>query len=345
MRCTVSFSAAIAVAVFTIPLAATAQKFQAPTPEELKMTSDPKVPGAPAVFLDRSETTDNFNHFIREYARIKVLTDEGKRWAEIPVPIAGDGRAPIVEARTIHPDGTVIPLAAAPGSLLQPCQKRAPSTEKCFTLPDAQVGSILEYRWTLPISDTTVRGVTPGQQEYQNSALASAIPYWDAQQDIFIHKEHFYYDPLSDQERNVIGNQNITRIVDGEIASYLLYSAHLPAGAQVQLSPRRDYTLDLQDVPAFVPEPNAPPAVSTRYAVRFYYTPYLSADVFWSSEGKRWSQSIDHAADPTSDLKAAAAQITAGAPDADAKALKLYDAVQSLTNTAFSPGSHADDPW
>jgi hypothetical protein len=28
-----------------------AQKFQAPTREELQMTSDPRVPGAPAVFL------------------------------------------------------------------------------------------------------------------------------------------------------------------------------------------------------------------------------------------------------------------------------------------------------
>jgi hypothetical protein len=52
-----------------------AQKFQEPSKEELQMTADPKAPGAPAVFLYREETTDNADHFVSEYARIKVLTE------------------------------------------------------------------------------------------------------------------------------------------------------------------------------------------------------------------------------------------------------------------------------
>lgn len=68
---------------------ATAQKFQEPSKEELQMTSDPKAPGASAVFLYREETTDNANHFISEYARIKVLTELGKEWATVEVPYSG----------------------------------------------------------------------------------------------------------------------------------------------------------------------------------------------------------------------------------------------------------------
>jgi hypothetical protein len=59
----------------TIPLLAlsfslriAAQKFQEPTKEELQMTSDPKAPDAPAVFLDREETTNNQNHYTSAYA-------------------------------------------------------------------------------------------------------------------------------------------------------------------------------------------------------------------------------------------------------------------------------------
>src|SRR5271166_6006850 len=82
-----------------------AQKFQEPTKDELQMTADPKAPGAAAVFLYREETTDNSNHFISEYARIKVLTEAGKEWGTVEVPYSGGGAPPMIQARTIHPDG------------------------------------------------------------------------------------------------------------------------------------------------------------------------------------------------------------------------------------------------
>ena len=124
-----------------------------------------------------------------------------------------------------------------------------------------------------------------------DSALASAIPYWDVQLDVPIRKEHFYYNPLNDLERDVLGNQNITHYdSEGEIANYLLYSARLPAGAKVQASPHRDYALDLTDVPAIVHENDAPPERSRVYSVHFYYTPFLTGNDFWAAEGKRWSK-------------------------------------------------------
>ena len=48
----------LTVAALSLPLAAAAQRFQEPTKDELQMTSDPKAPGAPAVFLYREETSD-----------------------------------------------------------------------------------------------------------------------------------------------------------------------------------------------------------------------------------------------------------------------------------------------
>src|ERR1700686_1070609 len=67
-----------------VPLLSHAQ-FQAPTPEELKMTSDPKAPGADAVYLYREETEDDPHHFRTVYARIKVLTEKGKELATVQV--------------------------------------------------------------------------------------------------------------------------------------------------------------------------------------------------------------------------------------------------------------------
>ncbi|MDE3162063.1 MAG: hypothetical protein KGL64_02290 [Acidobacteriota bacterium] len=320
-------------------MALKAQKFKDATPDELSMTSDPKAPGAAAVYLYREEVTDNFNHYFSEYARIKILTADGLGRADVPVPGTANGHRPTIEARAIHPDGKITPLNASSNDAVQ---TRSDGTQY-FTIPSATVGSILEYRWTLAVGDSAVSGVTPGQQEFQNSALASEIPFWNVQEDLFVHKEHFYYNPLTDEERNVIGNLSITRIVDGEIAHYILFSGHLPPGAQVQVSPKQDYTLDVMNVPAFVEEQHAPPIANVRYSVRFYFTPYVTPDSYWTAEGKRWSQAMDQAASVTQDLKAAAAQLTAGAANEDAKARRLYDAVQGLANTAFSTGRDPED--
>jgi hypothetical protein len=329
---------ALVVFTFTAAVICSAQKFQDPSRDELQMSSDPKAPGAPAVFLYREQTTDNFNHFVSQYARIKVLAELGKEWATVEVPYSGYDAPPLIEGRTIHTDGTVVSLNGKAEDLLVVKNFRNHVKARVFNLPSVEVGSILEYRWTVPMTGgRPVSGVTSDMQEFMDSGLASSIPYWDVQQDIFVHKERFYYDPLGDLERNVIGNQNITHYnSDGEIANYLLYSARLPAGARVQESPKHDFSLEVQDVPAFVSEPNALPEVNRRYAVRFYYTPYLAADVFWTDEGKRWSREIDRAAEPTAGLKAEAARITLGVINDDEKARKLYDAVQALDNSSFS---------
>jgi len=336
MRIHVFAGALLVVASLSVPMTGVAQKFQEPTKEELQMTSDPKAPGAPAVFLYREEITDNGRHFISEYARIKVLTEKGKEWATVEVPYSGGGTPPHIEGRTIHSDGTVVPLTGSADDLLVVKSFRNHLKAKVFNLPSVEVGSILEYKWTLPMGEGTVGGVTNDMQGFLDSALASVMPYWDVQPEIFVHKEHFYFNPLSDYEKDVQGNQNVTHYVNGELANSLLYSARLPGSARVMVSPKPDYSLDVLDVSPFEHEAYAPPEQGRVYGVTFYYSPYSSGDAFWTFESKRWSKDTDHAAEPSGDLNSVAARIIAGAATDEEKARKIYDAVQALDNTAFS---------
>lgn len=69
--CAVGLFAAVSPAVLCA-------QFQPPNPDELKMTSDPKAPGAAAVYLDYEETDNDSLHSQIYYARIKVLTEKGK---------------------------------------------------------------------------------------------------------------------------------------------------------------------------------------------------------------------------------------------------------------------------
>ena len=81
--------AILILAVVWQPLARA--QFQAPTDEELKMTSDPKAPGAAAVYLYREETADDegHSHTYRERIKEKLglqnafeLIHQAVRWIE-----------------------------------------------------------------------------------------------------------------------------------------------------------------------------------------------------------------------------------------------------------------------
>jgi hypothetical protein len=336
MRVHVCLGIALSIAALALSAPGAAQKFREPTKEELQMTSDPKAPGAPAVYLYLEETTDNHNHYESRYARIKVLTELGKEWATVEVPyIKGYSATPIIEGRTIHSDGTVIPLVGKAEDLLVFKNYMNHVNAAVFNLPSVEVGSILEYKWSIPLTGGSVGGVLSEDEDVISGMLAGGTPEWHVQQPIYVHKAHFYWNPYSDLETGP-GVDPITHYVDGERASYLLAVQRLPAGATATRSPKGDFTLDIQDVPAFVREANAPPEASMRYNVHFYWTPYNSSDVFWQNEIERWSKRLNDFAAQSPEMKDAASQITAGAGTAEDKARKLYDAVQALENTNFT---------
>ena len=340
MRIHLCAGVALMLAALSLPPACAAQKFQEPTKEELQMTSDPKAPGAPAVFLYLQSETDNRNHYQSMYARIKVLTEKGKEWATVEVPyIPGYMDPPIIEGRTIHADGTVIPLAGKASDLLVYKNHNNHVHAAVFNLPSVEVGSILEYKWSLPMTGGggNVTGIVDQADEgYYASAVAGVSdPVWDVQQPIYVRKAHFYWNPYNDLETDVLGSE-LDHYVDGERAHYILFTQRLPAGFTTTRSPKGDFTLDIHDVPAFVREANAPPDAALRYQVRFFRSAYISADVYWDNQNKRWSKKVNDFASQSSAIRDAASQITAGAATPADKARKLYDAVQALDNTNFT---------
>ena len=128
-------------------------QFQQPTDEELKMTSDPKAPGAAAVYLDIEEIANDPMHYQSYYARIKVLSEKGKELATVNLPyLKGQDKITDIKGRTIQPDGTVIPLTVKAEDLMVAKNGDEQIGKKVFTLPSVEVGSILEYSY-----DTALR--------------------------------------------------------------------------------------------------------------------------------------------------------------------------------------------
>jgi hypothetical protein len=285
--------------VFAFPSFLLAQ-FQQPTPEELKMTADPKAPGAAAVYLYREEITDDFSHSHSFYERVKVLTEKGKELATVNIPyIPGADKVTKIEGRTIHADGTVIPLSVKPDDLIDFKTKNFQENSIVFTLPSVEVGSILEYRYS-----------------YSGNTYA---PTWWIQQPYFVHKSHYSFHP---------DMSNTT--------SDLMYAIRIASCEKVVKDKKNNFTLDIADVP---PEPNEdwmPPLNTIRWRVEFYYYSKDSGQKFWDDACKFWANWVREFSNPSGYLKKAVTEIVAPGDSDQQKAVKIYAAVQKLENTRFT---------
>jgi hypothetical protein len=322
MRIHLSLRHALLLLVLAAPTLVRAQ-FQPPTDEELKMTADPKAPGAAAVYLNVEEVTDDPMHFHSFYARIKVLEEKGKDLATVNIPYQQtDSNITDIKGRTIHPDGTVIPLEAKPEDLLIAKTKTKEGDNKqfnrmVFTLPSVEVGSILEYRYQLRYGD------------YYSS------PLWEIQRPYFVHKAHYAFTPAKVFQ---LGLAPLQTLVDatGNSVNALIWWWILPSGVAVKSDAAGRFSIDLTEIPPIPEEQWMPPIESILYKVLFYYSRAGNGQDYWISEAKRWSKEVDHFAEPSKSIRETVSGLIApGDSDLD-KAKKLYKAVQALDNTDFS---------
>jgi len=346
-------------------------QFQAVSGDELRMTSDPRAPGAAAVYLDIEDSSDDDLHSRIVYVRIKVLKDQGKELAQVVIPSQGDPsthrdlatmQLPYLEsgsmqlalpsqvtgtglfitdfkARTTHPDGTVIPLEGKLESLLKVETTAQHTRHTVVKLPGVEVGSVVEYRYV---------------ERYEGFYTS---PHWDIQRNYFVHKAHFSFLPYKSFRtgtENATGSYLMDR--HGVALNFLLYWPKLPPGAELRRDTVGRFFLDVADVPAAPQDEWMPPSSSLLYRVRFYYMSDSDAKGFWVKETKRWSKEVDHLAEPTKTIQDAVAGLVTRSDSDLEKARKLYKAVQGLDNTDFSgkgseskPGTtaakRAEDTW
>ena len=289
-------------------------QFQDPTPDELKMTADPKAPGASAVYLYREEATDDATHTYSYYERIKVLTEKGKELATVHKAYVHDLDKVIdIEGRTIHADGTIIPLTAKPSDLMDFKATGFQVNNVVFTLPSVEVGSILEYRL-----------------KFGAPVWRVSEPAWDIQEAYFTHQAHFMFHPY------VEGGHYIPDGQGGEL-DRLMTSERLAQGTVVSYDKsKQTYTLDLTNVPPMPDEDWMPPMNTLRWRVEYYYTNAKTPAKYWADTGKLWAKVVEDFTDPTGTIKKAANEMVASTDSDEQKARKIYAAVQKLDNTAFS---------
>ena len=306
------------------PFSLAATEWQQPTPEELSMTAEPASPGDSAVFLN-VEVKDDDDHFSQEvYVREKILTEAAKRDSDVIIAysrryftIGG------VAGRTIHSDGTIVPFTGkAMDRILvkgQGIQYRA----KVFSMPDVQVGSILEYRYEVRYEDNYV-----------------VRPWWILQRRHFIRKAHYVYYPFTVRQggsleefygKDAFQSSYVSILPPGAAVKYVDVQGAKPEGGL-----RSHFEINLTNLKAIAREDYQPPIDGLSYRVLFYRQRYDNADKFWKGVGKDWSKEIDHFIGSSSQIKKATNDLISPTDTPDQKLHKIYNAVMALENTEYS---------
>ena len=283
---------------------ATSAEFRDPTPAEKVMTTVDFAPGAAAVILNWHQVVDDKNSFRSDYFRIKILTEEGKKYGDVEVPhIALLSDVNHIKARTVRPDGTI---AAFDGKTFDKVVVKVGGVRvisKTFTLPDVQVGSIIEYRY-----DIASRGNIVYDTEF---SLQRELP--------IIHEE-IQLEPY----------------VFADYKTFFSYRG-LPPGKKPEYHGTK-YELTLENIPPFEEEPYAPPPSTIKPELQFWYTAgTIEPEAFWTKEAREWADAVEPFVGDGRAVKDAATAAMGTAATPEEKLRKLYTRVQQIRNLSYEP--------
>jgi hypothetical protein len=275
--------------------------------EELKMTSEPKALGAPAIILyhqvDRDDSDVRTAHEYN-YIREKIFTEEGRKFADVEIPLVkGKWDIHNIKARTIRPDGSIVNFD---GKIYEKEIVKARGLKylaKTFTLSDVQPGSIIEYHYMIDFA------------EYQ---LFDSN--WVLSDDLFSKKSKFTLKPYN------------------EWALQWSWPNGLPEGAKPPVSENKLVHMEAQDIPAFQVEDDMPPEAAMKYRVDFNYSEEgfeKEPEKFWKKQGKKMNDAAESFVNKRKAMEQAVAEIVSPGDAPDVKLQKIYARVQKIRNTSY----------
>lgn len=318
---TVAFCVSAISVIFAAQASAGVQ-FQPVSQEELKMTSEPNAPGAPAIILYREVNRNDMgrtghggatlmggtsDRFEEDYLRIKILTEEGRKYANVEIPLPTElGTITAINARTILPDGSIKNFD---GKVFDQTIVKAKGFQyraKTFVLPDVQVGSIIEYYYTISFNEGFI-----------------VFSQWILSDDLFTKRAKFTLRPYHNDYMPL----------------NFRWNEHLPTGTP---SPREmpDGTIQLEatNIPAFHAEDFMPPQNELKARVDFIYSiDGFESDIskFWKKVGKKRNDQLESFISKKGAMEQAVSQIVSPSDTPEAKLRKIYARVQQLRNTNF----------
>lgn len=283
------------------------------TTEDLQLTSEPKAPGAAAIYLyrqvDRSDPTSEESH----YVRLKILKEEGRKYADVEITYTkGVESIRGIDARTIRPDGSVVKFDGTVYDKAVVSGRGVKVMAKTFTMPEAGVGSIIEYRY-----------------RREQSAAYVFNSHWVLSEELFTRHAKFSLTPSTD------------------FSLRWSWPNGLPEGTASPAKEGSRIKLEAHDIPAFVTEELMPPENELKYRVDFIYfdDAHFSKepDSYWKLIGKDAFHDVEKFVDRRKAMERAVAGIVQPDDSPETKLRKIYARVQRMNNETYEPAKTEEE--
>ena len=297
----------VAATMRQVPQVSAGDEWQPVSQEELKMTNEPKAPGAPAIILyrqvDRDDSDARTPHEYN-YVREKIFAEEGRKFADVEIPLVkGQWDIHNIKARTIRPDGSIVNFD---GKVYEKEIVKARGIKylaKTFTLSDVQPGSIIEYHYMIDFAEYYVFNSN-----------------WILSDDLFSKSAKFTLKPYT------------------QWALQWSWPNGLPEGTKPPVNETKLIHLEAQDIPAFQVEDDMPPEGVMKFRVDFVYSEdgfEKEPEKFWKKQGKKMNDTAESFVNKRKAMEQAVTEIVSPSEAQEVKLQKIYARVQKIRNTSY----------
>jgi len=162
------------------------------TAEDLSLKDIPTAPGVPAAILYYAVETDNTKSSETCSVRLKIFGEQGRERANVEIPYTGkEVQVDSIRARTIDPQGKTSEFSGQIFDRDIVKAKKFRYSAKVFTLPNVQIGTIIEYSYRLQFKQKIPDLFKHPEQYLLTAAFTYPAATWPVQQDLFVRHAHF----------------------------------------------------------------------------------------------------------------------------------------------------------
>jgi hypothetical protein len=300
---------------------------------DLALQDNPASPGAPAIILYMGVETDNTKSTEVYSFRIKVFTDEGRKYAIVEIPYWEKlSRVEEIHARTISTDGKVHEFDGEILDQEMVKSRKLKMNIKILALPDVQVGTIIEYSYKLEFKEGVPKVFRDSAPQFYIHNYVYPAANWTLQRNLFLCHGSFVLRPV-----NAANIREFEIPLSDKVAQKRephIYSSNPMAQGfsfPVKFQPDGAVTLQVDNIPAYEQEQFTLPEESLKARVDLYYAVgFTDPERFWIDVGERRADIYEPFMDRPKAMQKEIGQLLSPGDSDDAKLRKIYARVQSI---------------
>ena len=291
--------------------------WQAVPKDDLALKDNPADPGSAAMILQRQVYTDDEKRLQTEWIRIKVFTEAGRSYADVQIPYRVKNTSiEDIRGRTVRPDGTVIPFSGVTFDKVVAKYKKYRYDARTFTLPGVEVGSVIEYSYSLRWKERLPDYVRNPSSYIIQEGWSVPTSTWTIRQDLFTRHAVFVIRPVKGGRLDFAK----VRLPDN-------YPSQQPDGTM---------RMEVKNVPAIEEESYMPPESVLNSRVHFYYNVGFVGN-YWKTISKAQAERAQKFIEKTRFLEQAANSIAPPSDPPETRLRKLYARVQQVRYLSYEP--------